>query len=863
MPGIAQANRPSAQATSVSLLARGSVLSEKKREAEMQRLGISTREELPAGSLELGFGVNREEVLSKVLTDHFGKSTTVFKRDNEFLYIDPDDGIVKRANPDARGAIGLGLPVIGDMVGTLGAGFITRAAGPGGQLAAETAGSGLGTATGEYLRLMTGKVMGVHDLTWDEVFKKAGIEGVKASAATGIVGGAMTAYKGLKNALQGGKFMKSGLIDAGYTEKQADLVIDEVNRILGRKGVKGTLANRVDDVRVAAKEREIRDSIVFAQDFAERDLADQLALTEALEKITKTDVKGSGAISQFLGKRAMKRVEQAKKIVAQNTDDLQKQLDSIGRIGKGEVGDPTRTLIMAKRDAAEQAKDKLWKEVETFGGYDEATEKYGVDIVMGDETSRLKTILDRRAATATTKIGKSQSIFAAPPKGEAATIKEAPKGQIRLSGKPAAPVKQDLADYNNEISRIRKELRGLYRNRQYGDPQTRELQQVKDAMVADRRKALLANGQEDLLHKIELAEAQTREFFKTYDNNIIGDLMAKTDDGVFKVKSKDFVDKMLKADRDEFENLMSVIDDHPEVIQMWREGISDAYKRKAFSEGKWSKRASDSFLSDHKDILEQVFSKSDLDSFVNAGELSRKVAKQSKQLTKIISDANTKYGAGKMAGLDPDSLVKFVNSSSKVKTPTGQIETPLNKIKYLKNVTKDRPEIFDDFASEYMDNLRKQVTDYSPLSYGDTTFNTGSGFINPSKMNKIINENSDIILELKGQQYLDDMKTINNAVQLFSKKMNRLTGDEGIEAIKQSIRAGVAPPLTREGRIFTAIMKLETRFRHKVMAGAFLEPKELNAFAKALKHSTPKREAAELMASLGIALPDDEPEVNE
>lgn len=825
---LAAVSRPSMQGLSVSTGARQSVLKEKKREAEMQRLGIQTRGELPVGNLELGFGTDRVKTLSSLLSDHFGKDVTVFERDNEFLYLDPDDGIIKRANPTGASVIGYGLPVTGDIVGTIGGNFAFSKSGPAGKVVGESIGSAVGTGTGEFIRLSIGKALGAHDLTFDQIFNKAGIEGLKAGATTGAVGATMAGAKGIYNFARAGNYTKKAALDAGMTSKQADLALDEVNRILGRKGVKGTAAGRTTDAAVVSKEAEVRKSILYAQKFADRDAEDMAALSEALNKLSvKGEAKGGAKIASIFGEKTAKRIEKAKGIVVKNVDDLTRKLKAMGTSEVDEAGDMTRSLILAKREAADQAQKSAWKDVEKVGGFSPDTKTYGIDIEIGDSIKGLKDIFKRRAKTGIT------------------TIPGKKAGGIFTGSKKA-----DLADFQREISDVRDELRKAYSATDFGSKSANDLKAIEKALVDERNASLAKAGREDLLEAIVDAESKTREFYKKFDQNIIGDIMTKKSSGVFKLKSKDLGEKMLKGDADEFADMLSYIKDNPQAVQAWKDSFASQFRKTAFTNGKYNRKAGEEFLTKNNGVLKQVFSEKELSGFAATGDLAEKVAKQSTQLKSIITKATKEFGTGKLAGLDPDNIVKFVTDGAGsflkpakdgVKQKVG---TVVSKIKYMKNSLKNHPDAWSGFQNEYMDSMRKEVLD------------SKTGFIDPSRMNKWAIDNADVVKEVMGDKYLKDLQSINTVLQNFNKKMIRLTNDEMDAAIVQAGRTTFAPPLTARGRALTGVIKLKDRYHHKMVAEAFLDPEKLNKAAKIVEHKDVTRVTAELAASLGLMVED-------
>ena len=799
------------------------IQSKMQEKADIQKIGIVTDRDLPAGSIEIGFSDSPAKAIKDALSEHFGSEVPVFSRGNDLLYLDPKTKEVVRAEPDFLQSIGFALPVGGDIVGTIGggvaAGAITKS--PAGVVVGESVGATAGAGTGEYLRLLIGNWMGANDLPHDEMLKKAGMTGIKAGVATSVMGMLTVSAKGLSNFFKGGIFTKNEALKHGMNSKEAQIVLEEVNKLLGKKGaVKGTLGRLSDDVLVQSKEAEVRRLGEHAQKFIDRDLADQKFLTKALDTITKPKkAEGGQAIIDVAAKQIGKRVSQAKTIVSENVTQLEKQLSNIGKVSHELIGQPTRKTILAKSEAANTAQQSVWSSLKKKHGFNEKTQLFGIEIPIGGNVKSVSKILGRRADTATTLITKrgSSKIFT--------------KGKV----KPA-----DLSDFNREISDLRSEIRAAYKGKQFGTPQTRDMQEALDAMVADRRLALVKAGKGNVLKDIEKAEQATADFHKTFNRSVIGDLTKKTDD-VFNIKSKDFVDKMLKGTDEEAKQLLNVIGDKPTLVALWKEGIADSYKRAAFKGNKFSRENSTKFLRKNADVLEQFFTKGELSALEKSGSLAEKVLKQSEQLKKIVASAN-KFGRGKLKSLDPESLVKFAtNNSGSFAKPSGQgVQTSISKIKHIKGMTKNYPAAWKSFQDEFSTQLRKSAVDIK------------TGGVSQAGFNKIINEQEREIIEIMGRPYFNNLVKINKAVQVLGKKEIKLVRDEARQGIIQTIRAGVAPPLTRRGRAFTAATIFDSKRAHKVIADSLLNPNKIQKIAELSEHNIITREVAELAVSLGL-----------
>jgi hypothetical protein len=803
-----------------------------KKKASQQAEGISTDEPLPAGDLEIGFGVNPEESLSKSLTKYFGKRVTTFKRDDELFYVDPELKVVKKANPNILGKAGLLLPVAGDIAGTIGGGALGAAVTktPSGAVIGEAFGSGLGTGGAEYVRLSIGKSFGMHDLSQKEMVKEAAKKGAISTAATGAVGGIVALTKGVGNFIKGHIFTADDALRHGLTKEQGEAVISEVNDILGKKAIKGTLFKLTDDPIAGSAEAEVRGTVEHAGQFIQRDLSDQKALSDAFEIVTKpSKAEGGQAVQDVLGKQIGKRITQAKDIVIKNVDELQKRLSSVK---KETVGKPTRDVILAKQQVAKSAEKSAWEEVKKAGGFSEDAQKFNIAVPIGDSTKKLRTIAERRSESAFTDVTRKTS-------------------QIFSKNAKVA----DLEDYKVELSNLRAASRAISKNKQFGDPDTKSINEAVSAMVEDRRLHLIKIGKEDLLKKIESAEKKTFQFNETFNRSVVGDLTKKDESGVFKIQAKQFVDKVLKGDSEEAKQLLTVIGDNPTLMTQWKEGISNAFERDVLDKlnihagttvkppkrAELIKKTSD-WIDSKKDVLEQFFTKEELDGIKKTGDLAVLVKKQIAQQERIIKSAEKTFGRGKLTSLDPDNLVKFVtNDSGSFITPTKQgVQSSLRKIRFVKNVTKDHPGAWNKFKEEFSTSINKEA------------LNPDTGLLDPKKISNIVNKQPENVREIMGEEYLRNLRSINRVAHILAKTPKSLRQDETQRGLKQLVRGTGAPPLTQRGRLFTALLIFNEKQGHKVIADSLLNPENLKRVVELSKHSTLTRQSAELAASLGF-----------
>lgn len=802
-----------------------------RRNAELESQGVITDRDLEEGSLEIGFGVDPVRALKGVLSEKFGQNVPVFKSGDDIIYIDPTDNKPIKVNPNLAAGVGQSLPVAGEIaaafIGRKGAGSVA------GQVAKESGLAGVGAAVGEFTRLALGKAMNVHDLDVTEMIEESGVQAAWAAGVTLGIGTLISSVKGLANFRSGRVFNREDALEVGVAAKDADEVVEEANKLLPEgTEFKPTLAQKGDDTLVESAESELRGRSEFAQKFRERDVENLQAQQASLEKVGQQEVKpfAPSTVGEVAEKQVERQIAKEAAPVKVNEAQLKSELDQIGKVQKETVGKPTLEVIKAKEKTADDAVDTLWDDVRKTGGFDEKTKTFNIPIEPQQPTQELSKVLSRQARTARTGEGAS------------ATKSFFNKDQ------PA-----DLGDFQSEISRLKSRLRKMKTGAQASQRDAKDVNDVIKAMEQDRNLALVKAGRQDLMDKIKLAEVETANFHDTFKRSVIGDLTELTPNGTPKIKSQTFVDDIMKRDDSEINDFFDVIGDNLEIKNQWKQGIGDKYKREVFSVGKdgkttFSQKKNQEFLKKNQFALEKVFSKKEMAGFLKTGNLHEKVAAQTKRLDQFTKQAKDKWGAGVLSKLDPQSLNKFItgNTGSWI-TPQGKgVQFNVSKIKFVKNLTKNDPGAWQAFKNDFKKSLQKDLT------------NVESGKIDSKKLSEWISPgNKDTVVEVMGEGYFNDLIKINKVVKMLNKPLKKLAVEESRLAWVQSVRAGVAPPLTRRGRAFTALLLFDKKAHHKATIDALLDPKTIREVAQLSEHDIVTRRVMEKAFSLGLGLPEE------
>ena len=493
------------------------------------------------------------------------------------------------------------------------------------------------------------------------------------------------------------------------------------------------------------------------------------------------------------------------------------------------------------KEAENTAQKGEWKALKEKYGFDEGSQVFNIKMRPGEGATRLKKIFERRAESAETVSAKraANKIFVGKTKEDkdSAFILLPDGSKHTLSSKPAKNL-QDLNDYNDELSKISKDIRALESNPSAGQAAIRDLNETKAALKADRAEQLVAAGKEDLLKDITQAELRTAKYYEKYSEGVVGELL-KSKDGVYKLSDRKFVSRILSGTPEEADELAAVIGKNPDLLNKWKEGVIDAYRKKVYKGKKFDKEAHDEFIDIHKENLEKFIP--DVKILDKAGDLSLRLESQLAKHKDTIKQINSDW-SGKLNSMDPREVIEFITTKKGGFTTAGEeVQHQVSKIKAIKKaLSKESPAAWQEVQQGFSNKLRNSVQDIK-LKQVDYT-----------KLNKTVTEQKDEIIEMMGKPYYDNLVKVNKVAEIATKKLKKIKDSEGIQILEAITRMTIAPPLSREGRGLTALTKWTRRQGHKIIADAFLDVKTIEKVAKSAEHSRSTREILEIAMSAGM-----------
>jgi antitoxin (DNA-binding transcriptional repressor) of toxin-antitoxin stability system len=314
------------------------------------------------------------------------------------------------------------------------------------------------------------------------------------------------------------------------------------------------------------------------------------------------------------------------------------------------------------------------------------------------------------------------------------------------------------------------------------------------------------------------------------------------------IKEQTFIANMLRRDNSEIEQFRNIIEDNPALLNEWKTGLAQSWKRAAFNEKeRYSPDLSKKWFEDNNGALEYFFTGAEIKAMQSTGGLAKKVASQTERLKKFVDKANKKWGSGSLSRVDPEGLTKFITGGGGGwTTPIGKgVQTRISKIKYVKNITAEHPSAWRGLQNDFKANIRNTIIDPQ------------TGNLNAGKLADMVGDSDHVkvIKEMLGTKYYEDLKVISEALSIVSKSEIRMAGSQGMKASIQAVRAGAAPPLTKRGRVLTTLVTFNNKSAQKRAADALLSNTSMRETAELLSHDPWTRRFMEKSFSLGYGMP--------
>ena len=782
-----------------------------------------------AGSL----GYNEEQkvqAVKNVLDKSYKQNIEVRYGPNtgELEYLNPETNKYSLVNKpgfdfgDIAGSGGDAMVIIPDIAATIGVGIATGGTGaiPAGAAAA---------ATGEYARLKLGqKLYGVNkDVSDKQMFIEASKAGGLSLA--GGYGGLLIGkgIKGVNNVINGRSVVPDELAGVFDDRKIAENVANQINTKLDDANIssrlKFTLAQSQNNPELLAAQSAFENTsrLGYMGEFRDFNVKQAESLNDYFKLIK------SGFNTKTLGTDQPVNAFDAGKLIQDVAkkrnqpiinDLIAKQSTAEEMIEKGIIGlpDGSQRLTGIKiRDFVSEVSAKFKDDAAVAAKkLDEAgaTEFIGADIIQ----STLRT-LDGKTKENLLKSSKVSDLFkdifkvAGPqkiPMESARNTLSSLKTLVRAGEKGGATENVDVGALKSLIGSFNKQI-----NKDASKAYTSEFDNFNDFYKLNKNKL---------------------------DNSIIGEI-TRVDRGRLRISDEDVFPLTFKKGKDSArfaEELHDVIQGSPDAMLAYKNSIFDFYKSKVIKNGKVNLNSHNAFIKDYDSPLKLFFNKTDYNQITKINGLQKNLNDITNKRTVIEKQLNKSF-AGTLLNTRPQEIVNKIFNVNNI-----------GDIKNLKTILKQDPEVLAAFQSSVLTEMNEKVfIQPSTSKLGMKQLDTGAfnAFLNGPSGEKGFKT---ALEEVFDKKFVDNLQTLNNALQIGSRKApSAQTGVIG-DALSDIIRAKVGQ-FTPLGRAFTAMRRLTSSASQRVIRNALLNPESLDELIQLKKLKPNTKKAAYILGKLG------------
>ena len=402
-------------------------------------------------------------------------------------------------------------------------------------------------------------------------------------------------------------------------------------------------------------------------------------------------------------------------------------------------------------------------------------------------------------------------------------------------------VQRALSDIRTEIRLVKKNL-SPRRN-------VVQLVEMEGALRQARNDAL--RDQPDLLRRVLRAEKKFGQLRSRLDRSEIGALLRPKEGGGFALRDEQVVPRILNNPTLAREVGAIVreggMEIPPTAEVVLRKGLVEQYVSsvtRTTPEGNLvvQKSAFDTFWRTKSRAMREFFSPKEIAALRKPETATRAIRTMQNREKDIVKSLNKSFSM-RMQQFDATSLVD--NVVSKTKTTGGSADDLVRVDRLLKR----DPAMQRAFRSVLKDRVRREIAsvDSAGIQSADAT--------KLFRLDPKLRAASEKVLGKKFGQQLD---IIRDMLLLGAKRVNQqsvideiVSGAPGTTVGTLMIRATIAPPLSRKGRFFTAVLRQNRKELQTVFAEIMSSPEKLQAFLK-MRNKPPNSQIVfDTLTSLG------------
>lgn len=806
--------------------------------------GFVTDKTAPVGLFESGFGLSEKDkavAMENALEEHFGRHVPVKPTEYGLSWLDPETNrwtLATERGPDmgdlkehAATIAQIGTEVASTVVATAtipGAGFAVGAMG--------------GAFASEYARLLLGKYnYGTNkNMTQADMLKSALVNSGLAYVGGKIGEYALKLAKGTMNVINK-RYIPEEAVDAA--EIKAD-DIDEIIKSIQKetdKNATPTLDKQSGDqtlLRIGELERKNAKS-TFNKEFNARDAENREAAKDFLDAQNRgfgeapdsTYPVGKG-IAKEADRRTQPKIDAAEQRLQGKLNqarELELSMPSADRIGSGK----------AVRSALQEASNKFEKEAETryTRGVAEAAQQNGLNIdsvsIGLNKTSNLARELDA-------DISDIEKIFPNLTVAERKVIGNADETAPLFSGEPLT-----FDQYRRATSFLKKRIRLAENGLGESTSDVSTMKRLLGTLVEDYEDALKNTGNDGFVAHMRELDKWYSKNRKTFDEDLIGELLGETKGGMSYVKDYDVFHSFFKPGNVEgAERVASVLVDAPgseKAIDAVRREMLAEYRRQVYRDGRPIAANHERFMQEYKEVLRPFFSNSEWKKISGSKNLASAIDDIERK-NELLKDRIKNTFDFKLAKEARGNDVTYGNLFGQLwnKGKVGEI----NKVKDL---LSGRRELMNQFRALAAKDIRNQLF--------------GRQGVKLDNFSRYMDTRGGEIKALFGNEYYRNLHILGKYLDITQREPRGVhtsgTANAFMDALKLGWRAYVGP-LSHKGYVARKAGEFTENTQQRVLARLMLEPQMLDELIKASTLTNKQKAAAKVAGLIYMTSIDDE-----
>ncbi|WP_416896316.1 MAG: hypothetical protein ACMVY4_12300 [Minwuia sp.] len=397
-----------------------------------------------------------------------------------------------------------------------------------------------------------------------------------------------------------------------------------------------------------------------------------------------------------------------------------------------------------------------------------------------------------------------------------------------------------LGDVQRALRDIRRELRrpGMadepQRHRMLVNLRT-ELEQARDAAL------MKADPTGGIVSEVRQLEAAHRAAIERFDRGIVGKYAKRDQFGTPRMSGDDVAFSLLR-NTDDARAFIEAASDMPggrAIVTDAQDAVLGMIERRTLdSSGEINAGRLKQLLRTNRDALEQLFASRPkvLRSLRNVESFKAAVQRHADTIEATKARFERAFG---FASADPTVIVRNLIRDGNA----GNFNTALRILE------RTRPDRVPAFKQAVAAELREQMS-----SGGQVTVKSIDAFLN--------SRGRTIAQQALGADYIRNLRTWRNALEIAGRKpgpdapkdLARLfnTGIPALEGFARLYRVSLFAPLSRAGRMFTAMLGISRRHVQERVAEALADPEKLEKLARLSRSSAGSHTARVVFADLGL-----------